>query len=197
MRALGYMYKRIEPRPDWLAASKVADIHSLSGCISGYFADYIPLWKHNGFWLFDSPAIMEQVAADRGVSLEGLKLFYYEAYDKEYDRDTRAWVPFEPEASFATNVESPASKRLEGFDLTTFSAHTSPECSPLSCNGCAATIETNSHCLIESFDDAKRVLETGLLGLCEPGPLRIIAVYAVDEAYDDHSLERIERKKRP
>jgi hypothetical protein len=176
------MYKRVEPRPEWLEAANVADIYSLSGCISEYFADYIPFWKHNGFWLFDSPAIIKQVATDQGISLEGLRLFYYEAHASEYDREKRAWVPFEPEASFVTSIASPTTKQLEGFDITTFSVHTSPECSPLSCNSCATTIETNSHCLMESFDDAKRVLEEDLLGPCEQGPYRIIAVYAVDDA---------------
>jgi len=182
MRAIGYMYKRIETRPKWLEPAKVDDIYSLSGCISDYFADYIPLWKHNGFWLFDSPAIIREVAAGQGIALDPMKLFYYEAYEKEYDRDKRAWVPFEPEASFVTNIESPTRKQLEGFDITTFSAHTSPECSPLSCNSCATTIETNSHCLLESLDHAKHILEADLLGPCEPGPYRIIAVYTVDDA---------------
>ena len=182
MRALGYMYKRVESRPEWLKAPRVVDIYSLSGCISEDFADYIPLWKHNGFWLFDSPSILDRIVAEQRLGREGLKLFYYEAHEEEYDRDKRAWVPFGPEASFATDIERPARKKLEGFDITTFSAHTSPECSPLSCNCCAASVETNAHCLLESFDDAKRVLEEGLLGACEPGPYRVIAVYTVEDA---------------
>jgi len=93
MRPLGYMYKRVERRPEGLAAPAVRDIYSLSGCISEQFADYIPFWKHNGFWLFDSPA--------------------------------------------------------------------------------------KEHCLLESLDDAKGILETDRLGPCEPGPYRIIAVYSV------------------
>lgn len=176
---MGYLYKRVRARPEWLGAPGVRDIYSLSGCVSECFADYVPLWKHNGFWLFDSPGIARQAAAAAGVSLDGLKLFYYEAYEKEYDRDTRSWVPFEPEASFVTNVESPAGKRLEGFDITTFAARTAPECSPLSCNACAASVETNEHCLLRSFDEARQVLEADRLGPCEPGPYRIIGVHTV------------------
>ena len=178
MRPLGYMYKRVEPRPEWLAAPGVRDIYSLSGCISEEFADYIPFWKHNGFWLFDSPAKLQKVAEENAISLDGLKLFYYEAYEKEYDREKRAWVSFEPEASFGTAIEPPAAKYLEGYDITTFYVHTSPECSPLSCNSCATTIHTNDHCLLESFDEARSILETDRLGPCEPGPYRIIAVYS-------------------
>lgn len=31
-----------------------------------------------------------------------------------YDRDKRAWVPFEPEASFGTHIESPAVRQRRG-----------------------------------------------------------------------------------
>lgn len=179
MRPLGYMYKRVEPRPEWLAAPQVHDVYSVSGCISEYFADYIPFWGHNGFWLFDSPARLQQIATENAVSLEGMKLFYYEAHEKEYDRDKRVWASFEPEASFGTNIQSPGLKRLEGYDITTFSAHTSPECSPLSCNSCASEVPTNEHCLLGSLDEAKDILESDCLGACEPGPYRIIAVYTV------------------
>jgi len=179
MQALGYMYKRVKPRPEWLAAPAVHDVFSMSGCISEYFADYIPFWRHNGFWLFDSPSILKQVAAEKGVDVGDLNLFYYEAYEEEYDRDRRAWVPFAPDDAFRTNVEKPAAAKLEGFDITTFSAHTSPECSPLSCNSFATTIATNEHCLIESFEEARSIVESDRLDGCEPGPCRIIAVYSV------------------
>ncbi len=182
MQPLGYMYKRVESRPDWLGAPQVRDVYSLSGCISEYFADYIPFWKHNGFWLFDSPSELQDAAAEHAVSLEGQKLFYYEGYELEYDRDKRAWIPYEPEESVRTNIQAPSERNLEGFDITTFSVHTSPECSPLSCNSCATSIDTNQHCLIESFDEAKSIVENDRLGACEPGPYRIIAVYSVNDA---------------
>jgi hypothetical protein len=93
MRSIGYMYKRVVLRPDWMNASGVDDIYSISGCISQNFADYIKYWKHNGFWLFDSPAIIESLADDPSISLKGSKLFYYEAYEQEYDG--KAWLPFD------------------------------------------------------------------------------------------------------
>lgn len=182
MRPLGYMYKRVASRPEWLQAPQVRDICSLSGCISSDFADYIKYWKHNGFWLFDSPAIIQTLTAEQSISLEGLTLFYYEGYEQEYDEDERSWTPFEPEASFATEVVAPAVKILRGFDVTTFSSQTSPECSPLSCNACASSIPTNSHCLFSTFEDAVRALDTGQFGACEQGPYRITAVYSVEAA---------------
>ena len=51
----GYMAKRVAARPDWLPAARVSSIYSVSGCISKDFTDYIKFWKHNGYWLFDSP----------------------------------------------------------------------------------------------------------------------------------------------
>ena len=86
---------------------------------------------------------------------------------------------FEPEPSFGTNVSVPEAKVLEGYDVVTFFAQTSPECSPLSCNSLAAEVETNSHCLLQSFEQARKLLESGTFNDSEPGPYRIFAVYSV------------------
>ena len=56
MLPAGYMAKRIESRPDWLKSDGVKDLYSLSGCISKYFCDYIPYWKHNGISRIHSTA---------------------------------------------------------------------------------------------------------------------------------------------
>jgi hypothetical protein len=72
-------------------------------------------------------------------------------------------------------------KALEGFDVTTFAAGTSPECSPLSCNGLAGSLSTNKHCLFGTFDEAKDALEKGDFLNCERGPYRIVAVYSVTQ----------------
>jgi len=176
------MAKRVVERPDWLEASQVRAIYSVSGCVSEEFADYLDCWKHNGFWLFDSPAKILEAAQEKAVSLEGAKLFYYEAYELEFDEKQMSWCSFAPASSIETNVAVPEKKRLEGFDLITFFARTSPECSPLSCNGLAKDIPTNEHCLFPSFDEAKIALEDGKFGEAEPGPYRIFAVYSVDWA---------------
>lgn len=62
MISAGYMAKRVAIKPDWLKANEVEDIYSVSGYISKDFADYINFWKHNGYWLFDSPNVIEQLA---------------------------------------------------------------------------------------------------------------------------------------
>jgi len=179
VRPIGYLYKRVAGRPEWLAASRVRDIYSLSGCISKNFADYISYWKHNGFWLFDSPSLMRSLAREHSISLEGAKLFYYEAHELEYGRERHGWNTYHPEAAFATDIEVPNAAMLEGFDVATFSAGTAPECSPLSCNSCATEIETNDHCLISTFEAARLAVEEGRFEHAEPGPYRIVAVYSV------------------
>jgi hypothetical protein len=82
------------------------DIFSVSGCISRDFADYIDYWKHNGYWLFDSPEIIKSLAKENSIQLEGTSLFYYEAYEMEFRRGnlasvcTRAVISYERAPAF-------------------------------------------------------------------------------------------------
>ncbi|MFM7131899.1 MAG: hypothetical protein ACKO0V_21335 [bacterium] len=78
-----------------------------------------------------------------------------------------------------TNVITPVEKRLEAFDVVTFNQRKSLDSTPLSCNGLASEIETNAHCLIDSLEKAKNLLESGRFDNSEPGPFRIVAVYSV------------------
>ncbi len=175
----GYLAKRIARKPDWLHSDRVVDVYSLSNCVSRDFADYVEFWKHNGCWLFDSPEKIEEVAREDAVDLAGTTLYYYEIYHHQFDGNEKKWKPFEPEASFGVNVLIPAEKRLEGFDVATLFAGSTPECSPLSCNNLAGSIRTNEHCLIESLDQAIEELEAGSFENSEPGPYRIFAVYTL------------------
>ena len=176
MTPAGYMAKRVKT-PVGFHADGVLDVYSLSSCVNHDFADYIEYWKHNGYWLFDSPEIIQAVAQDNHIQLEGTLLFYYEVHEKEFDG--KNWFPHQAEASFPTNVRAPSEKTLDGFDVVTFFARSSPECSPLSCNGMAGKIPTNEHCLLDSFDDAYAKVTAGAFNQAEPGPYRIFAVYSV------------------
>jgi hypothetical protein len=178
MIPVGYMAKRVQKRPDWLRAPHVIDIFSVSGCVSEDFTDYIDYWKHNGFWLFDSPEIIKRVAKENSIPLEGTSLFYYEAHEMEFDGES--WHSYAPEPSFPTNVLLPSKKQLEGFDVVNFTARTTPECSPLSCNSLAKELPTNAHCLFASFDEAETNVSNGAFNESEPGPCRIFSVYSVD-----------------
>src|SRR3954462_892529 len=171
----GYMAKQVSMAPPRLAVF-ATQIYSVSGCISKPFCHSVNHWQHNGFWLFDSPALIAAVAHKEGVELAAHKMFYYEVYGRQFDEHSSSWVPVAANASIATRVMAPSHSRLEGFDVVTFSAGTSPECSPLSCNYLAETIAVNEYCLLNSFDEARRLLEAGTFSHSEPGPFRIFAV---------------------
>jgi hypothetical protein len=122
---------------------------------------------------------MIEIANAEGVDRSELTLFYYEVFEEQYDPPTKQWSRFQPEESFATDVEKPTTARLEGFDVVSFSVGTSPECSPLSCNSMADEIEVNEHCLFAEMEAAKSALEDGKFDDAEPGPYRIFAVYTL------------------
>jgi hypothetical protein len=178
-RPSGYLYKQVVARPDWLKAPAVAEILSVSGCMSPVFADYIPHWKHNGFWLFDVAALMRPIAEGAGIDLAGHRLFYLETLAEEFDDTDGVWRPAEPDPSLPVNVAVSGAAVLRGFDVVSFSAGNAPECSPLSCNGLAADIPVNRYCLLESVAEARAALDAGRFTAAEPGPYRIMAVYEV------------------
>src|SRR5262249_49935113 len=103
------MAKRVSRRPDWIAAGRsITDIYSVSGCASRYFAEYIGFWRHNGYGLFDTPESIIDLARQHSIDLRGMALFFYEAYELEFDGATGRWTPVRPEPSFATDVRVPA-----------------------------------------------------------------------------------------
>jgi hypothetical protein len=174
----GFMAKRVCSKTEWLNAAQVIDIYSMSGCVSAVFDDYVDYWKHNGFWLFDSPKAIQEIAREHSIDLAGTTLFYYEVYEKEFDG--AFWRPYGPDPSFQTAVVVPADKRLEGYDVVTFFGGNLPECSPLSCNYMASELPTNAHCLLDSFEIAETNVTNGVFNNSEPGPYRIFSVYTVD-----------------
>jgi hypothetical protein len=177
----GYMYKAVLQAPEWVKAPAAADVYSVSGCISRWFADYIPYWRHNGFWFFDQPEIIREIADEHAIDLSDKTLFYYEISEQEYHEDTGSWLPLPLDLPFPTNVQVPSDKQLAGYDVVTYSCGTSPECSPLSCNCLAPTVGVNHHCLVESLEKARASLEAQQFDDSEPGPFRILSVYTTPE----------------
>jgi hypothetical protein len=175
----GYLYKTVVEAPTWVGAPESANVYSVSDCIAGHFASYVPYWRHNGYWLFDRPEIMRELAAAHGIDLSSSTLFYYELCEQAYDGEACAWVPLPAELDFPVDVRIPESKQLAGYDVVTFSCGTSPECSPLSCNGLAREIGVNRHCLLDTLERARESLQANQFANSEPGPFRIFAVYTV------------------
>lgn len=180
MNAVGYMSKKVVSGADALADVGIEDICSVSGCISKFFADYINHWRHNRYWFFNLAADLDDLCRQEKIDISANTLFFYEVFERQYDADHRTWEIFDPDAPMQTSVMHPAKAMLLGFDVTTFSAGTSPECSPLSCNSLADEIAVNRHCLFDTFDQAVEALEAGKFGNSEPGPFRIFAVYRVE-----------------
>ena len=179
MIPVGYMAKRrLQKKPDWTRDTTVAEIYSVCDCVSKDFTDYIRFWKHNGYWLFDSPEIIQRVAAENGIDLRETALFYYEAHEMEFDGEN--WQPWTYDPSFKTNVSVPSIKRLEGFDVVNFTGRTAPECSTLGCTRLAEELGTNGHGLFESFEQAWKRVDEGSFNDREPGPYRIFSVYSVE-----------------
>lgn len=180
MIPVGYLAKQSCKKPKGFGLSEVEDIYSVSSCVNDdlEFVDKIDEWSLNGYWLFDSPEIIQAFAQEHSIDLSGTQLFYYEAYETQFDGAT--WKPFPCDAGIRTNVVPPAAPHLEGFDVVTFYCGNAPECSPLSCCALAKEIKTNAHCLIDTFDQAKAAIDSGQFHNSEPGPYRIFAVYSVD-----------------
>jgi hypothetical protein len=120
------------------------------------------------------------LATEHEIDLTGCQFFFYEICEKQFEEKTKQWQSFDPEQfPISTAVVLPINAKLEGYDVVTFSVQSSPECSPLSCNNLAREIPVNRHCLLESFEEAKRLIESGAFDNSEPGPSRIFAVYSV------------------
>ncbi len=172
----GYLLKTVAAALPGFPAT-VRDVHSVSPHVSPDFTDYIPLWRHNGWWLFDEPEVPWAIAREAGLDLAALALFYYEYVPEEYDEASGTWRPFAPEPSIPVAVVPPARTRLSGYDVVTFECRNAPECSPLSCNGLAAELPVNAHCLLDSPEAARAALAAGAFTNTEPGPFRIVAVH--------------------
>lgn len=178
MIPLGYMLKKVVAPPAFVSSPDVELVYSVSACVSENFADYIPQCKHNGWWFFDEPEPLCELAAPQGAS-ETFTLFYYECHDEQYDQSMHAWTAM---ARATARVTVTDAKVLRGYDVVTFFQQTLPECSPLSCNGLAGTLPVNRFCLLDSFEQAVALIESAAFDNFEPGPLRIIAVYTVGPA---------------
>jgi hypothetical protein len=178
MIPVGYLAKRSVKKPDGFTLECVEDVYSVGSCVNDDFVDYSDYYKHNGYWLFDSPEVIQSLATEHSIELQETLLFYYEAYELQFDG--KSWISYAPEPAVETHVSQPFRKRLEGFDVVTFYCGNAPECSPLSCNCLAQKVSVNSHCLFSTFEEAETQLSSGGFDGCEPGPYRIFAVYSVD-----------------
>ncbi len=175
---MGYQAKQVVDRPASLTAEWIEDLYSASGCISPALIDARWSWLRNGYHLFDTPSQLLNTAHQFGIPLIGASLFFYAAHPLEFEETTVRWRECKL-ATARTQVVVPVRRVLEGFDIVTYHPDTGVGCSPLSCNGIAASTRTNRHCLLPSLRSATRLLEQGILSHSEPGPFRVVAVYSL------------------
>lgn len=185
MIPLGYKLKRLGPPPEGFGVPGLRAIHAVASCIAPDAVDLDPLWRHNGWWFFDSPALARDAARDADPA--GLTLLYCEAFEEEYDADRRIWQRFAP-ASGGAAVAPPEGAVLSGYDVVSFwNREGPPGCSPLSCNALGAEVRVNRFCLFATLAEARAALNSGLFAHAEPGPYRIIAVHTLAAAADQPS----------
>jgi hypothetical protein len=184
MKSAGYGARLINQKPDWLKVDNVIDVYSASRCActsSAFVIEDFYTNKDNGYLYFNSLEMMYKAAREEKIDLSPMKLFYYEIYAFEYNDLDNRWQEITLFPNKITNILVPQQKNLEGFDIVSLDSPTEypvPTWSPLSCNHYATEIPVNVHCLINTFEDAHKVLESNIIQ-SEPGPYRIVAVYSL------------------
>jgi len=169
---IGYFPKRTARRPHWLEAPGVAEVCSVSSCVSSGPDDWVQRWQHNALWVYDSPALAWS-AVPRDARDE-FDLYAYRLYPVEWV----AGVP-RPLAIPALPALEPLDASFEclGCDVVSRSAGTSFECSPLSCNSMAREHPVNRYCLLDDPATAFRLAGEFEGGGGEPGPYCVVEVW--------------------
>ncbi|MGH7299336.1 MAG: hypothetical protein ACREKQ_11160 [Candidatus Rokuibacteriota bacterium] len=171
LKLAGYFPKLVVSVPDWLHAAGVADVCSVSSCISTGPAGWIDHWLHNDLGWFDTPELAAQVIP-RGAT--GFRVFAYRVLGTRYRGGVAEgweWPPVRPaplDSSFHSAGFDAVSKSLaDGLGF---------ECSPLSCCDLAAGGQVNEHCLMNSFEVAVATAQRFSLEEPEPGPYYVVEV---------------------
>lgn len=172
----GYWGIKRTPKDDWLEDERVKEIWSVSDCINGLEnKNWINQWKHNGHWHYNSISDLKEAFRQAGVS-EDYEIVYYEIYDQVFDDEKQIWIPLWQEDSFPTMVKAPMNAQYLGFDIVSFSARSTPECSPFSCNHVSTEVAINEFCLCD-WDLPQMIEFMTNLKNAEPGPYKLYKVY--------------------
>jgi hypothetical protein len=154
---LGYLPKRLVPRPDWLACPDVELVASVSECISRAPPDRIDHWKHNYVGLYDTEALARAIIPE-DKSTEYTIFAYHALPVVFHDGRPLEWNPW-------TNAETPPPE-LDGefnehlrFDIVGYTQGGFFECSPLSCNGVAKNVAVNRFCLVDDLEQAMSIAQ--------------------------------------
>ena len=168
---VGYFPKRTLPKPDWLNVEVVAEIGSVSNCMSRGPEDWISAWKHNALGFFDDEPTALALAASESGSFD---FYAYELYPLAALDNVVEPIKINVQPEWVA-----AGYKFLGFDIVTRSMGHFFECSPLSCNHAASHYVVNSYCLIDDEAQAyQALLDMSDPGAgVEPGPCYLIKVY--------------------
>jgi hypothetical protein len=169
----GYFARRVAPAPEHLGAPGVREICSVSECMSPGADDWISAWRHNGFGWFNlvADAVSVVPEARRGE----FRLFAYRIHPDVFQGPARVTVSLPgdvhpeplPEGFRSIGFDSASRSSAEGLSL---------ECSPLSCNGLAAELPVNEHCLFPSLAAAIAGAQRFAAEQPEPGDYYVVEV---------------------
>jgi hypothetical protein len=159
----GYFPKKATPRPEGYDLRGVVDIASVSDCIAKGPENWIESWTFNDLGFFDNVEAAEAVVPESDQSQ--FDVYAYEFLDERFVGGiAEPWtVP-----PLACRLPGSDFEPL-GFDVVSKSVTDFFECSPLSCNGKAATFRANAHCLFEALEDAIAAAEVFSKEEPEPG----------------------------
>lgn len=166
---IGYFAKQRTPRPpDLDVPANVMEIASVSGCIAHQPDEWIQQWKHNDWFVFDSPDVALSVAS----GLHDVRVYAYSVLPVVF-------TPVGDESLAITGVApQPLSERftLLGYDVASRSVTPEFECSPLSCNEMARETNVNEFCLLESIEAARIFAQRCAKEQPERGDYFVVAV---------------------
>ena len=172
----GYLAKRIALRPG--LPSHVAEVCSVSTCISPGPDDAVKRWLHNELGWYNTIELAWSVVPE--VDRAGHRLFAYRLLETRYHKGSAR--PFVLPADVRPDP-IPQTFEGRGFDAVSRFAEDviGFECSPLSCNGLATELGTNRHCLFATFDDAVAAARTFSIDEPEPGDYFVVEVLELGE----------------
>ncbi len=169
----GYFAKRVVVRPEWLPASGVREVCSVSNCVSKPPEDWIGHWLHNELGWFDRIADARAVVPAGQTAAH--RLFAYRIHPEFFRKGT----PQPLVLSDGVHPDPiPATFRALGFDCVSKSIESSLgfDCSPLSCNSMAVEIPANEYCLFDSLDGAVDGARRFSIEQPEPGDYYVVQV---------------------
>jgi len=171
----GYFVKRVESTPESLNAPGVAEICSISDCISKAPTGWIELWLHNELGWFNR--ISDAIKLMPTDAPSAYRLFAYRLCPERFRNGSAAQVVVPADVR---PDPIPEGFQSLGFDAVSKSMESilGFECSPLSCNSMASEVRANTYCLFASLEEAIAGATQFSIEQPEPGDYYVVEVLA-------------------